>query len=285
MFVNNIQNKRSIRRGFTLIELLVVIAIISLLVSILLPSLSRAKKLAKAAICRVNQRGIGTAIHMYASESNGYALQASGNVANAGTFPHTARYWGDVLMQGEYISNDTKEVWTNSGYVTASALPEDSILGCPVMELPASHNAGSGTPSFPQDGTRRSTLTTYGLRTIYPQGGWQWYEGEQIFADGSGWAPNPGAITRLPVLGTLKTDVPFLADSIKYAEAVPYEYNTFWVADTDRVIDRRHGDRGHVWFPDGSSQSLTEGQIQALPAANSYSNSEAYPVESYPYSE
>ena len=53
------------RTGFTLIELLVVIAIISLLVSILLPSLRRAKDLARAAVCMSNLRNIGTAAAMY----------------------------------------------------------------------------------------------------------------------------------------------------------------------------------------------------------------------------
>ncbi len=60
--------KRS--RGFTLIELLVVIAIIALLVSILVPSLSRARELAKRALCGGNLNGIGKGIAMYSTENN-----------------------------------------------------------------------------------------------------------------------------------------------------------------------------------------------------------------------
>jgi len=60
----------SSRWGFTLIELLVVIAIIALLVAILLPSLNKARELAKAVRCASNVRGIGMGWQLYLSDNN-----------------------------------------------------------------------------------------------------------------------------------------------------------------------------------------------------------------------
>ncbi len=56
--------------GFTLIELLVVIGIIALLVSIILPSLGRAKELTRRASCSVNLKGIAEGAQMYAKEND-----------------------------------------------------------------------------------------------------------------------------------------------------------------------------------------------------------------------
>jgi len=63
--------KEKVRRGgFTLIELLVVIAIISLLVSILLPSLTKAKDLAMTVKCMSNLKNTGLAMLMYAGDND-----------------------------------------------------------------------------------------------------------------------------------------------------------------------------------------------------------------------
>lgn len=59
------------RRAFTLIELLVVVAIIALLISILLPSLSRARELSKRTVCVANEKGLGQAYYIYAQDDPG----------------------------------------------------------------------------------------------------------------------------------------------------------------------------------------------------------------------
>lgn len=61
---------RKNKSGFTLVELLVVISIIALLLGVLMPSMQKAKSLARSVICSSNLKQIGLGVDMYLGDYN-----------------------------------------------------------------------------------------------------------------------------------------------------------------------------------------------------------------------
>ncbi len=95
--------------GFTLIELLVVISIISLLIAILLPALSNARKAARAMICMNNLRSASIAFNLYAEDFRDLTPKAK--PATWTTSPSwTQDGWFHQVLSHLYM-NDNRKMW------------------------------------------------------------------------------------------------------------------------------------------------------------------------------
>lgn len=113
-----VRTRSSARRGFTLIELLVVVAIVALLVSILLPTLKRAREQGKLTVCVGNLRAIALGSHTYAAEdAQEQAVPVHPEERNLRMFSHGMMWlWGGKSGIGEpdVESDKTTSRWGTS---------------------------------------------------------------------------------------------------------------------------------------------------------------------------
>ncbi len=133
-------------RAFTLVELLVVIGIIAILISLLLPSLNKARESAKQIACASNLRQIGMGFTLYAHDNHWYyPVVYSGSGASL-KYERTCDDYPLEAMLSTYIGAETQAFDDNWGTLRVAG----GIWICPASPI--------------------STLTTNGQNRLYDHG-------------------------------------------------------------------------------------------------------------------
>lgn len=162
------------RSAFTLIELLVVIAIIALLISVLLPALSRAREVSRRTVCGTNLRQIGIAFLQYSEDYNGW-LPAKGHPTIANPTVQQLATVQDAASPdwGPNFSGMVRDIverrHTREGASVPFYLPEPKVLICPSDKF---NNRPQTDPATPGDLWPTRVINDYNQLPIsYPQEG------------------------------------------------------------------------------------------------------------------
>lgn len=137
------------RRGFSLVELLVVISMIALLIALLLPALSAAREIGRAAVCISNERQVGIAMGLYADANLEWYIPVYDTDRAA---RNLYMEWTDALVEDGYLT-------TRTAYkcpTLVGPVPQDQPYNWP---KPATIVVPSGADPF---GTRGTLWPGYG---------------------------------------------------------------------------------------------------------------------------
>ena len=237
---------------FTIIELLAVIAIFSILLTLLLHSMKKAREATKNAVCLANFGQIGIATYSYAAANNGN-LPASFNGDGM-----TPPYWYGALK--EYISHDNE--WSASLY----SCPTVSYSG----ETQNPLNYGSNTELFRHHPSPATPWENQGFRLNIAQV--LWPDQTYTVADLAVWNPDNGSaypFNRFPFSWTIE----WWRYTTDPSQSLPayQEFDNTYSDDSIKIRFRHNGDKtANFAFPDGHATSKRMSSMNAYNMFNRF---------------